>query len=90
MFGEKTQITTDSAHIKTARCWGHGDLIPHGPEAGHRNRRPWRSQKPKCEKAALPNGTMWWVYQTAEAHGVGTPTGLESVELLEFLEFANS
>ena len=28
------------AHIKTARCWGHGDLIPHGPEAGNRNRRP--------------------------------------------------
>ena len=34
------QITTDLAHIKTARCWGHGDLIPHGPEAGNRNRRP--------------------------------------------------
>ena len=33
-------ITSDMAHIKTARCWGHKDLIPHGPEAGNRNRRP--------------------------------------------------
>ena len=33
-------ITTDWALVKTAACWGHGDLIPHGPEAGNRNRRP--------------------------------------------------
>ena len=28
------QIATGLAHTMTARCWGHGDLIPHGPETG--------------------------------------------------------